>query len=87
MLEGKPVKPHSFRRMKGNELTLEWLEQDETALREPVLIESPEGLGMKMPPKDFTVSDVAEAVGLDTPVEVIGAPFLHCFHISTQFWV
>lgn len=72
MLEGKTIKPHPFKHMKGNELTVEWLEHDESAMTEPVLIESPEGLGMKMPGKDFTVRDVAETVGLDTPVEVIG---------------
>ena len=72
MLEGKTIKPHPFKHMKGNDLTVEWLEHDESAMTEPVLIESPEGLGMKMPGKDFTVRDVSETVGLDTPVEVIG---------------
>ena len=40
-------------------------------MTEPILIEQPEGLGMKMP-HDLTVADVGELVGLDTPVEVIG---------------
>ncbi|KAK7689190.1 hypothetical protein QCA50_007881 [Cerrena zonata] len=71
MLEGKDIKPHSFKRMKGSEVTLEWLESDPTAMTEPVLIESPDGLGMKMPSEDFSVSEVAEIVGEDTPVEVI----------------
>lgn len=72
MMEGKDIKPHSFKRMKGSDVTLEWLETDPTAMTEPILIENPEGLGMKMPSEDFTVSEVAEIVGEDTPVEVIG---------------
>lgn len=82
MLEGKPIKPHNFSSMKGSELTLEWLEHDETAMREPILIETPEGLGMKMPPKDFSVRDVAEIVGKDIPVEVIGAFSFHSLSIQ-----
>ena len=73
MLEGKKISGDPFRRMKGAEVGEEWLENDETAMREPIVIESPEGLGMKMPPKSFTVADVAEAVGVEHPVEVIGA--------------
>jgi hypothetical protein len=60
-----------FKRMKGSEVGFEWL-NDDTAMREPIVIESPEGLGMKMPPSDFTVKDVAESVGEDTSIEVIG---------------
>ena len=41
-------------------------------MKEPIVVESEEGLGMKMPPSEFTVSDVAEVLGEDTPVEVIG---------------
>ena len=58
--------------MRGADVTREWLDTDETALREPVLVESPEGLGMEMPAPGLTVSDVADIVGPDTPVEVMG---------------
>ncbi|KAI0781268.1 Clavaminate synthase-like protein [Trametes elegans] len=71
MMEGKAIKRDPFRRMKGSEVGLEWLENDEGAMREPVLIEEEEGLGMKMPPASFTVDDVVEALGEDHPVEVI----------------
>ncbi|KAG2746648.1 hypothetical protein P692DRAFT_201867625 [Suillus brevipes Sb2] len=50
---------------------LEWLENDETAMREPIVVENPEGLRMKMPPPEFSVQDVADEVGPETPVEVI----------------
>ena len=77
ILENKKVSGDPFRRMKGSEVGTEWLESDESAMREPIVIESPEGLGMKMPPKSFTVADVAEVVGEDFPVEVIGASVVH----------
>lgn len=72
MMEGKAIKKDPFRRMKGSDVGVEWLENDEGAMREPIVIESDEGLGMKMPPPAFTVSDVAETLGEDMPVEVIG---------------
>jgi len=72
-LEGKTIKDDSFKRMKGSEVGLEWLESDASAMREPFVVENPEGLGMKMPDEAFSIDDVAEIVGADTPVEVIGA--------------
>ncbi|KAJ7632317.1 jumonji superfamily protein [Roridomyces roridus] len=71
MLENKTFKQDNFKRMHGSEVTLEWLEEDEEALTEPILVEKPDGLGMKMPPSDFTVDDVAELVGEQSPVEVV----------------
>ncbi|KAJ7684794.1 jumonji superfamily protein [Mycena polygramma] len=71
MLENKTFKPDKFKRMHGSEVTVEWLEEDDDAMTEPIVVEKPDGLGMKMPPDDFTVEDVAELVGEETPVEVI----------------
>ena len=63
--------PDRFKRMQGHELTKAWAE--ETGCNEPVVIPqgSDAGMGMVMP-KDLTVSRVAELVGQDTKVEVIG---------------
>lgn len=69
---GAIVVSDSFRRMKGNEVTLDWLNEDDEAMKEPIVIESTEGLGMKMPPEGLTVDDVAKLVGEDAPVEVMG---------------
>lgn len=74
MMEGKPIKPDNFRRMNGADVGVEWLSEDETAMTEPIVIESPEGLGMKMPSSDFTVEDVVEDVGDAVPVD--GVSFL-----------
>ncbi|KAI0646748.1 Clavaminate synthase-like protein [Trametes meyenii] len=71
MMEGRVIKRDPFRRMKGSEVGVEWLENDESAMKEPIVVETVEGLGMKMPPQGFTVADVVEAVGEDYPVEVI----------------
>ncbi|KAI0371831.1 Clavaminate synthase-like protein [Pilatotrama ljubarskyi] len=71
MMEGKVIKRDPFKRMKGSEVGLEWLENDENAMKEPIVVESEEGLGMKMPPDGFSVDDVVEVLGEDHPVEVI----------------
>jgi F-box/leucine-rich repeat protein 10/11 len=72
MLEGKQIAGDPFKRPEGADVGVEWLEGDEGAMTEPIIIESPEGLGMKMPSDDFTVDDIAELLGEETPVEVIG---------------
>jgi hypothetical protein len=72
VIQSKPIRDDNFRRMKGADVGLEWLENDETAMREPIVVENPEGLRMKMPPPEFSVQDVADEVGPETPVEVIG---------------
>ena len=86
ILEGKTIKDDNFKRMQGSEVGLEWLECDDSAMREPFVVETPEGLGMKMPDEEFSVDDVAEMVGDDTPVEVIGTRVLFFFlcvcHVS-----
>ncbi|KAG6335225.1 hypothetical protein ID866_3870 [Astraeus odoratus] len=71
VIQSKPIKNDQFKRMKGADVGIEWLEGDEGAMREPIVIESPDGLGMKMPSPECTVTDVADIVGRETPVEVI----------------
>lgn len=60
-----------FARMTGRELTKEWAEK--TGCKEPVIIPrgQGDGLGMVMP-VDLTVRKVAELVGQDVRLEVIG---------------
>ncbi|KAG6813095.1 hypothetical protein H0H92_013949 [Tricholoma furcatifolium] len=70
-LDQKTFKDDPFKRLRGADVGLEWLENDKTAMTEPIVIEEPEGLGMTMPPRDYTVDDVTELVGEDTPLEVI----------------
>lgn len=87
MMEGKAIQEDTFRRMKGSEVNLEWLEEDETAMQDPVIIESTDGLGMKMPPSDsFGVDDVVEIVGENWPVEVIGMYIFPLGFVIVMCW-
>lgn len=52
----------------GGSKAPEWRE----AMKEPVIIEKPDGLGMQMPPEGLTVEHVAEYIGEDVPLEVMG---------------
>ncbi len=83
--QSKPYKPDTFRRMKGYEVGQEWIYTDPKAMTEPVVIELPEGLGMNMPPKEYTIRDVAADVGPDTPLEVIGEPLKCLFSRARDF--
>ncbi|KAF9456493.1 jumonji superfamily protein [Collybia nuda] len=71
ILEGKQISGDPFKRPEGSDVGLEWLEGDENAMTEPIIIERPEGLGMKMPSDDITVDDIAELLGDEMLVEVI----------------
>ncbi|KAJ1649523.1 JmjC domain-containing histone demethylation protein 1 [Dispira simplex] len=53
----------------GEFLTRAWM--DTYGLQEPLLIESPKGLEMKMPPRTTTVTDIARLVGESHAVDVI----------------
>jgi hypothetical protein len=68
--------------MAGHQVSLEWLESDPKAMTEPIVIESPEGLDMKAPGKEFTVNDVGSLVGEQTPVEVIGMLSIISYHFQ-----
>ena len=61
LLEEKRFTANRFKKMRGSELTLEWVKKN--GLDEPIIIEDPEGLDMVMPGADTTVSDIAVAVG------------------------
>ena len=76
MMENKVIKNAPFRRMKGSELD-SWLDDDEAAMKEPIIFEKPDGLGMKMPPEGLTVEHIAEYIGEDVSLEVIG--IYYCF--------
>ena len=81
LLESKTFSTNEFKRMMGSELTEEWLYNDATAMTEPVIVEKPDGLGMMMPPSSLTVPEIANILGPETPLEVIGlhSRFLRMF--------
>ena len=71
-MQGKTIHEDKFLRMRGSELTLDWLNSNGDALKEPIVIENPEGLGMTMPEAGFEVRDILDILSEETPVEVIG---------------
>ncbi|KAI0316779.1 JmjC domain-containing histone demethylation protein 1 [Amylostereum chailletii] len=71
LLDRKEFAKDSFKRMGGAEVSQQWLETDPSAMQDPIVVEKPDGLGMKMPSDDTTVARIAEIIGEDTPVEVI----------------
>lgn len=72
ILASRPVVEHAFRHFTAAELTDEWLWGEES-MKEPFVVDEEEGLGMRMPRRDLRISEVAEMVGRETGVEVIGA--------------
>jgi F-box/leucine-rich repeat protein 10/11 len=88
LLESKTFTADEFRRMKGQDLTNEWLENDSTAMTEPIVIEQPDGLGMMMPSATLTVPEIANILGHETPLEVIGmrSLFIGSFHLNAGAW-
>lgn len=83
MMKDKNILKESFKRMHGSTLTTEWLDSDPTAMTEPIIIEQPDGLGMEMPDKKLTIGQIADTLGRDTPVEVIGN-YLYCAILSMR---
>ncbi|TPX58747.1 hypothetical protein PhCBS80983_g02920 [Powellomyces hirtus] len=69
ILQARKFAQESFQRLKGEDLTLEWARKD--GLREPVIIESPEGLDIQMPDKRLIVDQVANICGRTRQVDAI----------------
>ncbi|KAH9810354.1 JmjC domain-containing histone demethylation protein 1 [Melampsora americana] len=72
--QSHPLFSKPFRRVKGTDLTMSWLLEDESAMTEPILIDDDDALrtlGMKMPSSTITIREISNIVGPDTPVEVI----------------
>ncbi|CAG8715052.1 10779_t:CDS:2, partial [Cetraspora pellucida] len=60
VLDSKSFINHKFPKVRGDQLTLDWIRT--FGFDEPILIDNPEGLDMKMPSKDITVSYIAATV-------------------------
>ena len=67
----KPI-VDAFGYIRVEDLTQHWLENDPKALMQPFLIERPEGLDMKVLPADMQISEIADMVGRDRQLDVIG---------------
>ena len=47
--------------LHGSKVTVDWF--NENGFGNPIVVDRPEGLGVKVPPSDFTVADVEQYVG------------------------
>ena len=48
-------------RLKGSEVTINYFEQN--GFKKPIIVEQKDGLGLRVPPPDFRISDVEQYVG------------------------
>lgn len=69
--ESRALLKNAFPPMTAEQLTLDWLNNDPTAFTQPIFIPVSEGLDMKVLPQDMKISEIAEKVGRDYPLEVI----------------
>ncbi|KAF9929144.1 JmjC domain-containing histone demethylation protein 1 [Linnemannia zychae] len=74
LLDSHQFQPDNFERIRGKDLTIEWLRA--TGFKEPIIVKqdmdgTTDELEMKMPVTTLTVDDVRDLVGPDRPVEVI----------------
>ena len=72
VVRSKRITPSPFRHVKGSDLNQDWVENDPSAMTEPIIIDKSNDLDMSLPKQLKSVKDVADAVGHEMPVEVIG---------------
>ncbi|KAK3742949.1 hypothetical protein QZH41_014189, partial [Actinostola sp. cb2023] len=73
------------RKLNGCDFTLEFIQRD--GFKSPMLFESPEGLGMRMPHDGFTVTDVKNYVGSRRLVDVIDVNTQQALELTLHNWV
>ncbi|KAJ1553636.1 JmjC domain-containing histone demethylation protein 1, partial [Cladochytrium tenue] len=69
LVAAKRFAPNKFPYVNGEDVTLDWVRR--TGLREPFIVEDPDGLDMRMPDPSITVSDIADACGRDRVIEAM----------------
>ncbi|XP_074545028.1 lysine (K)-specific demethylase 2Aa isoform X2 [Halichoeres trimaculatus] len=71
-------------RMEGKDLTYEFVQRG--GLRDPILFNKPEGLGLKMPDPDFSVNDVKMFVGSRRMIDVMDVSTQKGTEMSMAQW-
>ncbi|KAF3851781.1 hypothetical protein F7725_005136 [Dissostichus mawsoni] len=71
-------------RMEGKDLTYEFVQRE--GLRDPILFEKPDGLGIKMPDPDFSVNDVKMFVGSRRMIDVMDVSTQKGTEMSMAQW-
>uniref|UniRef100_A0A8C1J3V6 [histone H3]-dimethyl-L-lysine(36) demethylase n=1 Tax=Cyprinus carpio TaxID=7962 RepID=A0A8C1J3V6_CYPCA len=73
-----------IKRMEGKDLTYEYIQR--CGLRDPIIFERPEGLGIKMPDPDFSVNDVKSLVGSRRMIDVMDVATQKGTEMSMTQW-
>ncbi|XP_073332672.1 lysine (K)-specific demethylase 2Aa isoform X1 [Pagrus major] len=71
-------------RMEGKDLTYEYIQRG--GLRDPIILEKPDGLGLKMPDPDFSVNDVKMFVGSRRMIDVMDVSTQKGTEMSMAQW-
>ncbi|XP_049900291.1 lysine (K)-specific demethylase 2Aa isoform X1 [Epinephelus moara] len=71
-------------RMEGKDFTYEFVQRG--GLRDPIVFEKPEGLGIKMPDPDFSVNDVKMFVGSRRMIDVMDVSTQKGTEMSMAQW-
>uniref|UniRef100_A0A3Q3QMV6 [histone H3]-dimethyl-L-lysine(36) demethylase n=1 Tax=Monopterus albus TaxID=43700 RepID=A0A3Q3QMV6_MONAL len=71
-------------RMEGKDFTYEFIQRG--GLRDPIIFEKPDGLGIKMPDPDFTVNDVKMFVGSRRMIDVMDVSTQKGTEMSMAQW-
>ncbi|KAK2909075.1 hypothetical protein Q8A67_004912 [Cirrhinus molitorella] len=72
------------KRMEGKDLTYEYVQR--CGLRDPIIFERPDGLGIKMPDPDFSVNDVKLFVGSRRMIDVMDVATQKGTEMSMAQW-
>ncbi|XP_058237611.1 lysine (K)-specific demethylase 2Aa isoform X2 [Hemibagrus wyckioides] len=73
-----------IKRMEGKDFTFEFIQRG--GLRDPIIFERPDGLGIKMPGPDFTVNDVKMFVGSRRMIDVMDVATQKGTEMSMAQW-
>ncbi|XP_062852370.1 lysine (K)-specific demethylase 2Aa isoform X3 [Trichomycterus rosablanca] len=73
-----------IKRMEGKDFTYEFVQRG--GLRDPIIFERPEGLGIKMPDPDFSVNDVKMFVGSRRMIDVMDVATQKGTEMSMAQW-
>ncbi|MCJ8730314.1 hypothetical protein PDJAM_G00182870 [Pangasius djambal] len=73
-----------IKRMEGKDFTFEFIQRG--GLRDPIIFERPDGLGIKMPGSDFSVNDVKMFVGSRRMIDVMDVATQKGTEMSMAQW-
>uniref|UniRef100_A0A671RXG5 [histone H3]-dimethyl-L-lysine(36) demethylase n=1 Tax=Sinocyclocheilus anshuiensis TaxID=1608454 RepID=A0A671RXG5_9TELE len=83
-LHNKRFSSDRVKRMEGKDLTYEYIQR--CGLRDPIIFERPDGLGIKMPDPDFSVNDVKSLVGSRRMIDVMDVSTQKGTEMSMMQW-